>query len=1029
MKRIILMIFYAMYAGSIFGQQNVSGIVSSLDGESLPGVTILEKGTSNGTISDGDGKYSLSVSEGSTLVFSFIGFIGQEVPVGGRSVIDISLEEDVAQLDEVVVVGYGAMKRQDISGAVSSVQTKDLPQVANTSVNHLLQGRAPGLNISQRSTQPGGGLDINIRGAISPQGGTAPLYVIDGVPLFNNSQSASGLSDGQLGFSGGIDRNPLNTINPSDIESIDILKDASATAIYGASAANGVVLITTKQGAEGPVKVEYRGSYTVQTPKEYIDVFQAKEFMQQHNRLANDRYLFLNGLAPYGTTNPSSVAAFNPNFSTFDIQNASGTDWVDLMVRDGSIQEHNLSINGGTKNTKVYTAVNYYDNKSLLVNSNFERFTGRLNVSQQVGERIKIGINLTASQINSSNVSTGANSGGVEKYNMLQAAYSFSPTLDIFNNEGRYTTSFDPLITNPAAFLILDDEITSTRFFAAPKVEFKIIDELSLTVTGGIDKQNSQRGFYIPSAAQNVQFPNGSAQKSNNNIANYSAEAFLTLNKALGSLSLNAVVGTGYYRSANSGFNVLAVDFFTDAFEDDNLSAATALELSNFDSWKSQRNRQSLFSRVNLSYEDKYILTLTGRYDGDSEFASNQKTGFFPGASVAWRISEESFMNIPVISDLKLRAGVGQAGNPMNAGSAVALIGVLPGGYPIGGVVQTAAGQVQLANPNLTWETNETINIGLDFGFFSGRVNGSLEVYRRTAKDLLDFNTLPLSNEIVRVRSNVGSTRSQGIEFTLNSVNMDGPLYWSTTLTGTTYESFWVERNQAVPLAPWIKDGDPYTAIYGWRTDGIIQSLEDIPDHMPNANPGNIKYVDVDGDGDLDGDDVVLLGQGAPTWNLGLANTFRFKNFDLNFFFNAFVGNLRSTNSIGTGYNPNSPGDRLAINNMQNVPVEVRRVWTADNPSGDLPGLANDVYAGANPSGTHDFNMEKADFIRLRNITLGYSLPTSIIGDSFLNSVRMFVDVQNLAVFTNFSGFDPEFNETNPFPQALSTTVGINVGF
>lgn len=1038
MKKYLLLIVFGLFsAAHVWAQVRVTGKVTSMeDGEGLPGVSIQEKGTTKGTISDVNGEYSIEVSEEATLVYSFVGYVAEEIHVGARSTIDVVLAPDIKQLQEVVVVGYGTMRREDISGAVSSVQTKDLPQVASTSINHMLQGRAPGLNISQRSAQPGGGLNINIRGSLSPQGGNAPLYVIDGVPLFNNSQPEPGLSGGQLGFGGGVDRNPLNSINPSDIESIDILKDASATAIYGASAANGVVLITTKRGSEGPLQVEYRGSYTVQTPTEYIELFGPKEFMQQHNRLAHDRYLFLNNLAPYGNADPSTVSAFNPRFSTYDIQNVvgGGTDWLDLLIRDGRIQEHNVAISGGTENTSIYSAFNFYDHEAILENSDFRRYTGRLNVDQKLGDRVKVGVNLTASQINSTNVSTGDNSGGVEKYNMLQAAYSFSPTLDVFTPEGRYTRSFDPMITNPAAFLILDDNLTTTRFFVAPNVEIKILDELKLNLTGGVDRQNSQRGFYIPRAAQNVQFPNAAAQKSVNNIGNYSSEAYLTFDKPVGELSISIVAGGGLYKTSASFFNIEAVDFFTDAFNDDNIGAATAKELSNFGSFRSERNRQSLFSRINLGFKDKYILTLTGRYDGDSEFAANRKYGFFPGASVAWKINNEDFLiDSDFITGLKLRAGVGQAGNPLNAGSAIELLGLNTASnlqdqylFPIGNVVYNGVALLQLANPNLTWETNETINLGLDFELWRGRVSGAVEVYQRTAKDLLDFDRLPLSNEIVRVRSNIGSTRSQGLELTLNSINIEGPFSWSTMFTGSTYKSFWVERNLATELPEWIKDDDPFNAIYGWRTDGIIQGEEDIPAYMPNANPGNIRYVDINGDGALDGQDVVLLGQGVPKWTFGLANTFEYKNFDLNVFFNASLGNLRSINSIGTGFNQDRPGDRLAINNMQNVPVEVRRVWTADNPEGDLPGIANDPYIGNNPSGTHNFSLQKADFARLKNITLGYTFK---VRSNFVRSARVFVDAQNLATFTSFEGFDPELNETNPFPQAISTTVGVNVSF
>jgi TonB-linked SusC/RagA family outer membrane protein len=1056
-KNLLLLSCFLLFMGfAASAQRIVTGTVLDESGGALPGVNILLKGTTTGTVTGSQGTYSISIPENQTdgvLLISFIGYSSQEVPIAGRSIIDVSLLPDVQTLGEVVVVGYGTQKREDISGAVTSVHTKDLPQVANTSVNQLLQGRVPGLNIAQRSAQPGGGLNVNIRGAISQRGSNAPLYVIDGVPIFNNDRVEQGLVGGQLGFDGGADRDPLNSINPADIESIDVLKDASATAIYGSSAANGVILITTKRGKQGPAQVQYRGSYTIQSPKKYIEFFRAKEFMQQHNRLAHDYYLYSNDLGPYGNADPAAVSPFTPFFSTADLLNytGKGTDWLDLMIRNGKIAEHNFSISGGNENTRIYTAFNYFNNDAILENSNLRRYTGRMNLDQKIGGRIKLGLNLTASQINNNNVSSGANSGGSEKYNMLQAAYSYSPLLEVFDENGKYTKTYDTRIINPASFLILNDKSVTTRMIVAPNVEVKIFDALKLNIVGGIDRQNSQRSFYIPASLATPAYPTGAAQKSNANIGNYTGETYLTFDKKVGQGALSIVAGGGLYRTTTDQFNIDAVTFFTDAFQDNNIDAATGKTLSSFASGRSERNRQSLFGRINYSLKDKYIVTFTGRMDGDSEFAANNKFGFFPGLSVAWRISNENFLSgVSQISDLKLRVGAGRVGNPLNAGSAIDLIGLNPTDpqnqytYPVGGAVLNGVSTLQRSNPNLTWETNETINIGLDFGLFNDRVSGALDVYQRTAKDLLDEDRLVRNNEVFRIPANIGSTRSQGIELMLTTVNLAGPLTWSTTFTGTTFKSYWVERNLAVTLPDWVKKDDPLSAVYGWETDGIITGADDRPSYMPNANPGNIKYIDQNNDGQLNGSDVVMLGQRTPKWNIGLANSFSYKGIDLNFYFSGFFGNIASTNSLGMGFNPNSPGDRLAgINgsSIQNVPTYVRRVWTADNPTGDLPGLAPDMYAGNNPSTNtnpvftnpnfenHNFYAQRADFVRLRNITLGYTLSKNLLGKAFIRSARIFIDLQNVAKLTKFDGFDPEFTEINPYPQALSTTIGVNVGF
>lgn len=1015
-------------------QRSLSGRVLDETGQNLPGVSIVVKGTTIGTVSAADGSFTIAVPEAqadnAVLVFSFIGYTRQEIPVGQRSTFNISMVPDVQTLNEIVVVGYGTMKREDIAGSVASVNTKDLPQVANASVDQLLTGRVPGLNIAQRSAQPGGGLNINVRNAISPLGNNSPLYVIDGVPVFNNASAERSLSDGKIGFGGGVDRNPLNSINPSDIESIDVLKDASATAIYGANAANGVILITTKRGRKGPAQVEYRGSYTVQTPKEYIEVFKAKEFMQQHNRLAHDLYLLNNDIAPYGSTDPATVAPFSPTFSNAQVQSASvGTDWLDMLIRDGRINEHNVSVSTGTDNSSVYVAMNYFDNQGILENSRFTRYSGRINYDQRLSERFKFILNLSASQIDNTNVTSGANSGGVEKYNMLQSAFAFSPTRTVFDDNGAFSKSFDTQITNPAAFLIMDDNSSTSRIIATPGLEVSILKGLKLNILAGADRQNAQRDFYLPKAVNNFQLPNGMAQKSNSNINNYTAEAYFNFSHTFGKNSLDAVLGFGSYKTTTSLLEVEAVDFSTDAFGGDNLGTARDLAQTNLGSWRTERKRLSQFFRVNYSINDRYIITVTGRNDGDSYFAENKKYGFFPGASAAWKISNEAFLSgATAISELKLRAGVGQTGNATLSGNALALYGGnYP--YPIGQILYGGVALTQLANPDLTWETNETVNLGLDFGLFSNRISGTLDVYRRSAKDLLAYTNLPLNNEVSRLLINSGTTRSEGIELIINTVNLEGPLSWTTAFNMSNSKSYWKEGNPVIGLNPWIRHGDPYTAVYGWKTDGIIQSQDEVPSYMPNARPGNIRYVDENGDGTLDSKDIVLLGQTAPAWNFGLANTFSYKNFDLNFFVYSYTGNIAAINSIGRGYDPANPGQRLALSNIQNVPTEIRRVWTADNPDGDWPGLAPDAYGGNNPSGVNDFYYQKANFVRIRNITLGYTFTNELLDRTFVRSARIFFDVQNVGKITNFEGFDPEIFETNPYPQALSTTLGINLGF
>ncbi|UCH14567.1 MAG: TonB-dependent receptor [Bacteroidales bacterium] len=1035
---------------SLLSQQvEITGKVVGEDGTGMPGVNVVIKGTTTGTVTDVEGNYIITVPDAeSILQFSYIGYLSEEITVGNQTTIDISLVPDIARLEEVVVVGYGTIPRSDITGAVSSVRAEDLPVSTAVSIDNLLQGKAAGLNLRVFSAQPGGKVDVNIRGAISPNGDNAPLYVIDGIPITDNDRIEWGIHDDDLGYYGGIERSPLNTINPADIESIDILKDASATAIYGSSAANGVILITTKKGKAGKARVEYRGSYTIQKPKDYFDYLNATEFMEQHNRLSLEKHLFDYRIDPYGTT-PADV--FTPRFTQEEIDTiGEGTDWLDFLLRDGSIQEHNISVSGGSESTVVYASFNYYDNQAILKNSDFIRYSGRINLDQKVSERINFKLNLNLSQINSDNVSTGSNSGGLEKYNMLQAAYSFAPTVDVFDEEGNYTYSYDRQIMNPAAFLIVKDKIRTTRLDIIPSIEVKIIEDLSLNLIGGLDRQTSNRNFYLPVKAQRYNLPDGMAQLANNRTDNLSSEAYLTYNKAFANSNITVVAGAGYYKTLNDGFFLVGRDFFTDAFEENNVQIASNKETSRLDSHKSERTKISQFFRINYSLKDKYIISLVGRRDGSSIFAEDKKYGFFPGISGAWKVSHEEFMsNVPVISNLKIRAGYGSSGNEsVLVGNSLQLYSAGLS-YLIGSTYYNGVTLAQVENKELSWETDYTLNLGMDLGLFQNRFNASFEYYEKTAKDLLDFNQLPRNNAVGLVAANVGSTKAVGYELTLATTNIVGSEFkWTTDFNISTYKAYWIERNPEVELAEYIEEDDEIRAIYGWETNGIIKSEEDRPHYMPNAFVGNVIYVDQNNDSTLNIEDVVKLGNLDPKWSFGLGNTFTFKGFDLNIYFygilkkKALFGYAPGGASAYTG----STAYGISQNNPNNVLTTVKDVWSTDNPDGIYPGVASNPYSGNNPASNNhldtdydifsgdyyaissDYYLRDASFVRLKNISLGYTIPTQ----KFIKQVasaRIYVNLENVAVFTEYEGFDPEYADANPYPQAMSTTFGIDVTF
>jgi TonB-linked SusC/RagA family outer membrane protein len=1006
-------------------QRTITGKVSDEKGSVLPGANILLKGTNIGTVTDADGRYVISVgenmTEGGILSFSFIGYSSHEEVIGNRSVIDVSLAPDIRTLSEVVVVGYGTTEQKDITGSVVSVSTEGLPKAANTSINGQLQGRVAGLNITTPTAQPGGRLAVNIRG----QG--TPLYVIDGVPIFNSRAPEPAINSysnaAELGFSGGVDRDPLNAINPSDIESITVLKDASAAAIYGSAAANGVILITTKRGKPGTgITTEYRGSYTHQVPKPYYDLLNATEFMQQQVRLSYDQFLNTNNLPPYG--NSTATPVFTPRFTFADMAAAGvGTDWLDLLMRDGRIQEHNVSLSGGTDNTRVYTAFNLYDNKAVLENSDFIRYSGRLNVEQAISKILKISVNLTMSQTNSNNASSGAGGQG-EKFNSLQAAYAFSPALGIFDDNGNYTRTLNTQITNPAAFLIIDDKLRSTRFFVNPNVEIKVLDNLKVNLVGGVDRQKADRKLFVPAKAQNFLFPDGIAQLATSSINNYSAEGYATYTKAWGDHDISVVAGAGYYKSFDERFDAQGVGFFTDALGYDNIGLATNTARNFIGSNRTpDLIKISQFFRANYAFKSKYYITLTARNDGSSNFAANKKWGFFPGISAAWRMKDEAFLeSSQFVSDLKLRIGYGTVGNDANL-NAIALYSSAGGQFLIGETYYPSVSLSQLENPDLSWETVKTTNIGIDFGLWGDRLTGSLELFRADRLDILTVTPLPINNAVSSFNTNLGgSQRRQGVDFSITSQNLQGgSVGWETTFNISTYSNRWLERNSFIILQPYQQPDDRTDAVYGWKTKGILKSVSERPAYMPNARPGNVIYDDVNNDGILDVDDVVLLGYSSPKWLFGFGNRFTFKGFDLDVFVYGRLQNYQQ-NDLSGFYGPGRIGTPQGLNTLK----EIKDVWSNDNPDGIYPGVAADAYTGSNPSGTNDFYRKNVNFARIRNITLGYTFPSNKV----FRSARIFGDVQNVALLTNYDGFDPELAQTaNPYPPAISTTIGVNLTF
>jgi len=1021
----------------------VTGIVTdAATGEILPGVNVLIEGTNTGVVTDGNGAYSIELSSLSkVLIFSYVGYTTERIEVEGKSRINVALNPDIRSLEEVVVIGYGTQSRKSVTGSMANVKAEDMNSVNAVSIDNMLQGKAAGLNISAITAQPGGNLTINIRGALSPNSETnSPLYVIDGVPITNNSQIDEMFGNGQTTFWGGTNRNPLNTINPNDIESVDILKDASAAAIYGSAAANGVILITTKRGKDQKTTVSYSGTYSFQRPKNYLKPLNSTDFMKYHELYGEEYWKYTNKIEPYGSTDPSTVIAYNPLFTAQDIANAgngTNTNWVDYLMQDGLINDQNISITGGSESTKVFSSFNYLNQKALLRKTELNRYSGRLNLDQKIGSRLLLKLGFSYSHIKNQNENTG-NQRDPDSPSPMQSALRYAPTFEVFDENGNLTHSYLIRTPNPHSWLMIKNNTTTTRIFITPSLDVKITDALKATVVAGIDQSRGDYDFYIPVSAAFQTVLLGDAQLATQSIGNYNAEGYLSYDKALGESRLSIVAGAGYYKTDANNYGLEGIDFFTDAFNTAQVSIAANKDKNTITSGRSQATKISQFIRVNYILRDRYIITFNGRNDGSSIWAEGHKWGFFPGLSAAWVISQESFLkSSSSINHLKLRAGYGTVGNEgMQGNFSLSTYGTHDNYYkfPFGGKMSPGVLQTQLGNAEIHWEKDITINGGLDFSFFNNRISGSIDYFVRTAKDLFNYRYLPSNNAIARIGANVGSTRSKGYEILIRTKNFDkNDFRWSTNLTFSSYKAFWVERSNPEDLAktPWIRENDEINAVYGWKTDGIIKSIEEIPDYQAGAYVGNTKYIDVNKDGKLDGLDVQYLGNRDPKAFYGIGNTLEYKGFDLNIFFYGTLGGLQVDNwqligrigqSVGLYYPAPSNAESHALN-----------TWATFNPDGKYPGIAPDIVGDANnPTQYNDQGVRNVNWGRLKSVTLGYSLPSDLLRKSKLvQSIRLYVDMQNLAVFGNYSGLDPEMElDSNfPYPIARTTSFGLTVKF
>lgn len=1020
----IMMAFAVIVLSALpaLAQITVTGTVTDKAGEPLIGASVLVVGTQNGSATDIDGNFTLkNVAEGAIIRASYVTYKEQEQKATSK--MHFVLEENSELLDEVVIVGYGSMKKSNLSGAVASVKADDLPSAGSASVGEMLRGRAAGMNITSSTAAPGGQMSIAIRGGLS---GQQPLVVIDGVPQAPHSK----VSAGTIYTGAAKDNSGLINLNPNDIESIDVLKDASAAAIYGSDASGGVILITTKRGKEGRPEISYSGSVAFSHIKDAPDFMDARQFMITQNQVFEE----------LGRGNEKK-------FTQSQIDNfvGEGTDWMEEVTRTGIVNEHNLSVTAGGKSTKTLFSLSYYDHQGLVKNNSMNRITGRLNVDQEFGKYVKGGINSSFSQIKYNDVPTGDSR--QEKSAVLYSAMTFIPTVPVRDADGNFSVNpIRDIYPNPVSLLDIYDKTATKNLYASGYWEYKPWSFLNIRATAGVDISWTQADQYTPTTTKHGFSLNGEASKQNANSQMNLINVIANFNKTFAEKhDINVMAGWEYKKQSWDGMGIIARDFPFDAPLMNNIGSSQQ-EKPTISSYRGTNEMASWIGRVNYTLLNRYILTANLRVDGSSNFSEEHQWGAFPGLSAAWKINEEAWLrNLEWLTTLKLRGGWGQTGNAGNLTGINTFYSVMQGAWAPGGSPVNGVGLSKIGNPNLKWETLTDINVGLDAGFFNNRLQVSVDAYQRTRSNVILSKQLMSYHEVTTIDYNSKEKyRSRGIDIGIHSINMASRDFsWSTDLNLSFYKNQTISRDpDFIPAAyqPMVQDwGD----IYGWRTDGLIQQGETYA-HLSNSGAGAIKYLDLNGyrlddkgermrdvngryilsgepDGLLDDADYVILYNSTPI-PFSINNTLTWKNWDANIY---IYGSLR-----GRKINDVKHQSVYGLEDITygvNVLTDVMDRWRPDHQDGSMPGVA-EAKSGFAPSKS-DFFYENAWYLRIDNISVGYTFPTKWFNDKVKN-LRLYGAVRNIGVITPYKGMDPETgNGIGAYPNNFQVAVGIDLKF
>ncbi|MBL4561262.1 MAG: TonB-dependent receptor [Labilibaculum sp.] len=1045
-----------------FAQSKViTGIVTDAStSETIPGVNVMLKGSTSGTITDIDGNFSVNVSSEETiLVFSFIGYESQEILVALRSTINVSLQTSATGLDEVIIVGYGSMKKSDLTGSVVNLSGDILKESIVINPDQMMKGKVAGVQVLANSGAPGAANSIRIRGASSISSTNEPLYIIDGIPV-----SGAGTTTAGFNWSGGSNGqnivNPLASIAPSDIVSLDVLKDASATAIYGAAGANGVVIVTTRRGQKGKTRISYDGYVALQKRVKKLDMMNLPQFAQYQNQLYDE-----------GLLNTIDEAYLDPSLLS------EGTDWQDAVTDDAWMHNHNISMSGGSENTQFATSIGYTSQEGMLLNSDFERFTSRINIDSKVNKYLKAGVSLSYSRTKESIINNDGINGVV-----MQAAM-MSPLIPVYDFDGNYAgpeTVNGSSIYNPVALTKdQDNTLLRERIMGNVYGEFYPWEHLTVRTEFGIDRSNNLNKGFKPS------YEYGQLKNSNIMIMQREDQSmywiwknYATYKQSFDKHTITFMAGTETSKSSWEGTQIQK-----DQLSSNDIRVITAdgeyIDIDN-PGWKDAASNVSVFGRLNYNYDDRYLLTATIRADASSKFGSNNRWGYFPAFAVAWRVSSEEFMKTTEnwLSNLKLRLGYGQVGNAnistYRYGSTMRASSTSFG---------TAYRMVNNANPDLKWEASEQYNAGIDLGLFNSRINLTVDAYYKTTKDLLlQPSVSPVLGgieykDIQTPWMNIGEVENKGIDISLNTQNIQSDNFnWSSNIIfslnrnkvkalddlGTTIfnKLEWYSAFQTVSM---IDVGQPIGVFYGYQTDGLYKDAEDLRN---SARPegvsihrttgswvGDIKFKDINGpdgvpDGVINEYDQTVIGDPNPDFTFGFTNTFSYKNWELG------VGITGSYGSDILNYVRVKTEGLVSQWDNQDASVLDRAILAyVDGDNTNVVDLENSYlinknaklprWSGSDLNGNNRMSdrwIEDGSYLRIQNISLSYTFPKRWIDNIGMSNCKVYFNAQNVYTFTDYSGLDPEIGSYNQqaglsnvdmgrYPSPRIFTFGANITF